>query len=161
MGADTFYQTGEGKGALDAFNRAHDDAAYEYGHGGYTGTLAEKGDFIDFTQRATTLGASPATRRKLAEWAYSSHFAYEEDGKKRIKGYVRIPVRATNTMFGVSGPAEMLVPVKVPQRYRQLVADMSAQTDDKWGPAGCIEVGREKGMKRGYRRYIFFGWASS
>lgn len=31
----------------------------------------------------------------------------------------------------------------------------------KWGPCGCIEMPREKGMPRGYRRYVFFGWAAS
>lgn len=31
----------------------------------------------------------------------------------------------------------------------------------KWGKAGCIELGREKGMPRGQRAFLFFGWGAS
>jgi len=44
-GADTFETIGQGKTAEEAFQRAREDAAYEHGHGGYTGTIAEKGGF--------------------------------------------------------------------------------------------------------------------
>ena len=43
MGAQQFFDTAKGKTPRDAFKNAHDDACYEYGHGGYSGTLAEKG----------------------------------------------------------------------------------------------------------------------
>ena len=45
MGADNFFTRGRGKTAKEAFRRAVDDAAWENGHGGYTGTIAEKHDF--------------------------------------------------------------------------------------------------------------------
>lgn len=45
MGANTFYAEAEGATAQDAFSKAVDDAAFEYGHGGYTGTIAEKDTF--------------------------------------------------------------------------------------------------------------------
>ena len=47
MGAQEFFQRAKGKTAKDAFLMARDQAAYEHGHGGYTGTLAEKSGFIE------------------------------------------------------------------------------------------------------------------
>jgi len=35
----------------------------------------------------------------------------------------------------------------------QLIDDGDPRVDDKWGPAGCIDMGGGK--------YLFFGWASS
>jgi hypothetical protein len=46
MGAQQFYTWGRGKTAKDAFNQAVSDARYEHGHGGYTGTIAEKFEFV-------------------------------------------------------------------------------------------------------------------
>ena len=45
MGADVFFTNASGKTAQEAFNEAVDQARYDYGHAGYTGTLAEKDDF--------------------------------------------------------------------------------------------------------------------
>lgn len=30
----------------------------------------------------------------------------------------------------------------------------------KWEACGCIELPREKGMKRGHRLFLFFGWGA-
>jgi len=46
MGASDFYTTGRGRNAQKAFNTAREQALHEYGHGGYTGSLAEKSDFV-------------------------------------------------------------------------------------------------------------------
>lgn len=46
MGACTFYTEQEGPNAKAAFEDAVDQAQYDYGHAGYTGTIAEKGDFV-------------------------------------------------------------------------------------------------------------------
>ena len=45
MGAMTFEDLARGKSAKLAFSAAVEQAAYEHGHGGYTGTLAEKHQF--------------------------------------------------------------------------------------------------------------------
>jgi hypothetical protein len=45
MGAEQFTCYASGKNAKAAFNAATEDAAWECGHGGYTGTIAEKSDF--------------------------------------------------------------------------------------------------------------------
>ena len=45
MGATTFGTTAKGKTAQAAFVKAIKAAQYEYGHRGYTGTIAEKSSF--------------------------------------------------------------------------------------------------------------------
>ena len=45
MGATDFYQTATGKTAREAFNNAVKQAQWDYGHAGYTGTIAEKDGF--------------------------------------------------------------------------------------------------------------------
>ena len=42
MGATNFYCEAEGKTLSEAFRNAVDEAYYQYGHGGYTGSIAEK-----------------------------------------------------------------------------------------------------------------------
>jgi hypothetical protein len=47
MSAEQFYHESAGKTAKIAFDNAVDSAAYDCGHGGYTGTIAEKTSFIE------------------------------------------------------------------------------------------------------------------
>ena len=50
MGGCTFITSGEGKSAQEVFDKLKKQAQYDYGHSGYTGTIAEKDSFtmIDF-----------------------------------------------------------------------------------------------------------------
>jgi len=45
MGADVFMTTAKGSDARNAFTNALQEALHDCGHGGYTGTIAEKRDF--------------------------------------------------------------------------------------------------------------------
>ena len=45
MGACEFVSSGKGKSAKEAFSNVVSNARYENGHGGYTGTIAEKSAF--------------------------------------------------------------------------------------------------------------------
>ena len=96
MGACDFQCKAKGASAKEAFQNARARAQYENGHGGYTGTIAEKHEFkmIPLPQ-----GADP----------------YVESSRMIDAGDPRI--------------------------------------DDKWGPAGCFDLGNGE--------YLFFGWASS
>jgi hypothetical protein len=58
MGASTFEVYQQGADAQEAFTKAREQAAFEHGHSGYTGTLAEKYDFT--IARPTTLTYSGA-----------------------------------------------------------------------------------------------------
>lgn len=46
MGSEFFVTVGKGKTAEDAFHEARERAYYDYGHRGYTGSLAEKDTFV-------------------------------------------------------------------------------------------------------------------
>ena len=95
MGADVFYNQSKGKTAKEAFDAAQEEAWYEYGHRGYTGTIAEKDSFtmIDLPE-----GRDP--------------FEYAEE----------------------------------------LIDKYDSRIDNKWGPAGCFDLGNGE--------FCFFGWAS-
>ena len=45
MGAEQFFTRETGATAREAFKNAVEEAQYEHGHGGYTGTIAEKDGF--------------------------------------------------------------------------------------------------------------------
>ena len=95
MGDYVFITTAKGSDARNAFISAVREAQYECGHGGYTGTIAEKHNFN-------------------------------------------------------------VIPLKEglePREYAdKLIDDCDPRIDDKWGPAGCFDLGGG--------RYFFFGWAS-
>ncbi len=46
MGAESFMNDAKGENVTEAFRDAVEDEAYESGHGGYSGTLAEKHEFV-------------------------------------------------------------------------------------------------------------------
>ena len=96
MGADTFTTRAKGKTPKEAFAAALDQAQYDHGHSGYSGTIAEK---HAFTVIPLPQGKEPGA------------YAYE------------------------------------------LIDARDRRIDDKWGPAGCIDLGKGE--------YLFFGWASS
>ena len=49
MGAAAFITEARGRNAQEAFHSAVERALYEHGHGGYTGTIAEKTGFVGIT----------------------------------------------------------------------------------------------------------------
>ena len=54
MGASPFTTTATGTTAAHAFHAAQEEAFWHHGHGGYTGTIAEKDRFLEFTPRNGT-----------------------------------------------------------------------------------------------------------
>ena len=95
MGGTTFMVTVEGKTSQDAFRAAQEKARYEYGHRGYTGTIAEKDSVV----------------------------MIDLPKGKNARDYAD-----------------------------KLIDNRDKRIDDKWGPAGCFDLGKGK--------YFFFGWAS-
>ena len=96
MGASTFYTVQSGKTANEAFNSAVASAQYDFGHSGYTGSIAEKDSFVK----------------------------------------IEVPNGVDPYVFA-----------------DKLIDDCDERIDDKWGPAGCIQLEDEL--------FYFFGWASS
>jgi len=46
MGAEVFFNRSSGENAEEAFNKAVEQACYDFGHSGYTGTIAEKDSYV-------------------------------------------------------------------------------------------------------------------
>ena len=103
MGANTFSNFRKTDdltptGRKKTFAAAVEQAQYDEGHGGYTGSIAEKTEYV--------LVGTRKTLEEARVWA------------------------------------------------DDLIEKADHRIDDKWGPAGCIEVEEPKG-------FLFFGWASS
>lgn len=96
MGATDFYTRASGASAQEAFRAAREEAQHEHGHGGYSGTIAEKSEFVTIP---------------LPEGIEASAYA------------------------------------------EMLIDKQDKRVWDKWGPAGCFDLGGGQ--------YYFFGIASS
>lgn len=70
MGADTFIEIGTGTDVQVVFQELRTAAAYEYGHGGYTGSLAEKDSVIELPVApfADQAAAVDYAQKLLGDW---------------------------------------------------------------------------------------------
>lgn len=80
MGATEFMARAEGVDATSAFRAAREEAAWEHGHGGYTGTIAEKQTFA-MIRVPDVVGLPTAA----AAVAYARHLIDEDDRRIRDK----------------------------------------------------------------------------
>ena len=109
MGAESFVCTSCGVDAKEAFKFAVEQAQYDHGHAGYTGTIAEKDAFV----------------------------------------MLKYPGNLEAVKCGNENPRNLA--------YQHCD---DAEVQDKWGPAGCWDVGITlQGETR--HTFVFFGWASS
>jgi len=67
MGAVNFEVIAYTENAREAFRNAVERARWEYGHGGYTGTIAEKDGFVDFSDRVP-VEAREAAIKSISAW---------------------------------------------------------------------------------------------
>jgi hypothetical protein len=81
MGANQFSTRARGTTAEIAFRAAVDEAGYEHGHGGYSGTIAEKRSFVVI---------SVPKGRDPAEYANSDEAMAKVDDKWGPAGCVKI-----------------------------------------------------------------------
>jgi hypothetical protein len=177
MGAWFSDTTAVGRTAGEAFSRAQDDARYEYGHGGYTGTIAEKDGYvlIDLpkgltAERLVRLACDVEFEGTVDSWELRSAREYAATAPK---GHVRSAKAALRR-----AEKDHAKQVKQAERFwkklRPEVADavrLAAEIacGDKWGPVAAVELrGAEAtaakkwhGAKRGQKVYRFFGYASS
>jgi hypothetical protein len=207
MGAETFETFGYGKTAQEAFSVARKDAQYEHGHGGYTGTIAEKQNFtvIDLDaeiahtiewlqgQRSylTVAGqkklqqeiaklekaaseANKASRWNQADRIHNKIYELKNVSVMEIQEYVG--GKWVKLSMGAScrkRRQEIDAKIKILKAKRKVTREQKAEIvvdylfgkndrriNDKWGPAGCIQLDKVKG-KRGVYQFLFFGWASS
>lgn len=111
MGGTEFWVEGRGATAAEAFNAARAEAQYEHGHGGYTGTIAEKmGHKVFHLPFGVGL-------EQVAKWLDA---AWKNDPEG----------------FGIVRDL-----TAVPPAYERLMQDILAVYDDKFGPAVCLPAG--------------------
>jgi hypothetical protein len=135
MGADQFEVTIFMDNPQEAFDIAKDQAYYDHGHSGYTGTIAEKDGFvvIDLPE-----GMTVETALKLMD-EYQSR-----DYEKRCHSPGQVwEIRKDH--------------IPLPEEHLPLLKRMSDIYDDKWGPALCLKT-KDKDGNIGW---IFCGMASS
>jgi hypothetical protein len=155
MGANEFGEYSFGKTAEEAFRKAVDQALHMHGHGGYTGTIAEK---TAFELVSLPRGLTYARAMKLIGEFGDRIYAIEnlewngEDPKAKRKA------KAARVWL------EKLDPF-----IRSFLKRCYKLTDDKWGPALALKVSgkdakeyRERHQLKGKRGdvYFFSGLAS-
>lgn len=134
MGAAQFTTIAVGKDAKEAFASATSDARYMSGHGGYTGTIAEKSDFCLFTLR-DDIGVRVS---QIANWALDyrgSDDSMRPEVPAALRGTVAAIGRGVMDKWGPAGCIE--VKGQAADYYRK-DHNLSADT----------------------RVFYFFGWAS-
>jgi hypothetical protein len=67
MGAVPFEEYADGADVDTAFEEARENTLYENGHGGYTGTIAEKSDYVIVTHTPVDLDQAQALARELID----------------------------------------------------------------------------------------------
>jgi hypothetical protein len=172
MGAVDFQTYGLGRDAREAFKQAVESAQWEYGHGGYTGTIAEKPSYslVTLPPRVTT--------DKFLRWLQIeawSDVSWAREELKRLE-HTRAPRGAGETWR--KRKADLRKQIKqaererasIPAQHRALVERCAKTFDDKWGPALAFEVRGTEAKKvkawaglKGTRKrvFCFCGLASS
>jgi len=153
MGATTFHTTALGKDADEAFRRATDEALYDYGHAGYTGTIAEKDGYHLFELPKGVTAQRVLDKIDDAHWAmiveqnptvYSGRHDRPNARQRAALAYLR-------------------------KHFGSDAARIMDTYDDKWGPALCLQVTgaaaatvKERARRKGThdKVFIFCGYAS-
>jgi hypothetical protein len=102
MGATTFANVGRGATAQEAFGGLVSAARYEYGHGGYTGTIAEKSGFQEFPVPA---GVTP---EQLVRWVEGFDIDGDVDASEIPAEYVALVRKIYKVWDDKWGPAACL-----------------------------------------------------
>lgn len=166
MGATTFETYGMGRDVDSAFRAARDHAFYMHGHGGYTGTLAEKGSY-QVVRIPAGVRCSP---KKFLD------LLYEMEDFVSV-GYLRGDLKWCKTAAEKRALESQIKKEERKQAsfWRKNIAlkatlEHAAITyQDKWGACLAIQVGGAQavGIKREAGRagtrdqvWLFCGWAS-
>jgi hypothetical protein len=132
MGACDFEAYGTGKTVGEAFGSAVNEAQWEHGHGGYSGTIAEKHGFSLIPD--SVIVDKSIRPRQLVGLLWEALYE-DEDGE----GEARVKL------------ATVLSPAADVRRILEMM-------EDKWGDALAL---RAPDTEAGEKRWLFFGLASS
>jgi len=148
MGACGYETLSHGSTVGDAMFAAVGEAQWEHGHGGYTGTIAEKGDWVEFDLPPRVTAAKVLHLLYVATYPATTAASRKQDRTER---------RAWDGLVAIFGEREAL-------RLLELF-------NDKWGPAVALPVRGKaladykqrngiKRMPRGGGVWLFCGYAS-
>jgi len=160
MGANQFAVRGEAWTAEEAFRQAVEEAQYEHGHGGYSGTIAEKDSFRTRTPPTldTTVEAWRAWYDQIDEghdkWGPAECVVLREPEEPRRLTKAQAE-KLARERFGES--AEIVV-----TRARGAASAVVGVGSRVMASAQGKDAGDARGRlfaKKGL--YLFFGWASS
>ncbi len=150
MGAEQFEVEANGKDMKEAFQFAVDTAFYDYGHAGYTGTIAEKSDAYLIPTPAGVLAQDVKKMIETAQgWNNVPHTWPNQTPEQKAKQeeYHSASKEAFKQVVKWYGEAE--------------ATKIIEKSDGKWEDAVAIELTDDEHPKDGERWFLFFGWASS
>lgn len=183
MGSASFYYIAEGRTPEEAFRNAREDALYDYGHAGYTGTIAEKHEFVILDENWKTLKerlakavkymrafikklrATPKKRYDPESFYNELHrnvnplyelYVYHLPKKKGIA--LEVLMAEAKRIRGLRNKCNSKMTTQ--EVGEMLVSIGDIRIDDKWGPAGCLDMDPRLTGKRKPKRFFFFGYAS-
>jgi len=157
MGATEFAIDNVGKDTGDAFDKQVASDRYNFGHSGYTGTMAEKDGFVLINRPPRiTAGRLMDTIIDATQWM----FWLDTDEKYR-HAYAKPKARCRDAWERLN----KWYPDRTGRRPGG-ARDICNTYDEKWGPALAVEQSpaekkeRWKGLPRGTKTFLFFGMAS-
>ncbi len=172
MGAWNFQNTEVAKTPEQAFKTAVDNARWEHGNGGYTGTIAEKPGFVLFTLPPRV------TVAKFLGWIASEEasgmgveYAREDLHQIRMAGLGKAQILAAEKTLRQAEKDAARFWKTVPEAARETVRKAARLYNQKWNEAVAVEMtGAERKAfldrrpvlkQRGIRVFVFAGLASS
>lgn len=177
MGADFFETTATGRNSREAFRQAREDAGYESGHGGYSGTIYEKHDYVLFTlpprltaKRLVSLVCEVEYEGVADNWNLTQAKRYAATAPKGQVRKAKAALRQAERDHAKSVKrAERFWKALSPEVAELVREAARVANDDKWGPAAAVElrgseaaaVRKYRNVKRGEKVFLFFGYASS
>jgi hypothetical protein len=180
MGACTFITRSQGRNPEEAFQRAVRAAEEKFGEEGFTGSIAEKKDFVlihDNWESLQTRYTSAIQKMRSFKEQLKSIAPFHFDAwefQKRLLLEVReyaipythdVPQRKKKALETMTREISRLVkersvchPKMTAETIARKLLDLEdSRTEMKFGPAGCIELTKEREEEEKSRHFLFFG----
>ena len=164
MGATEFAIDNFGKTVGEAYTKQVASDRYDFGHSGYTGTLAEKDGYVLINRPPRVR----ADRLKDIIFDAEQWMFWLDTDKEYRHCYVDPPAKCRKAWERLS---EWYPPRGAVHNSGAIHVGMDARDickthDDKWGPALAVELSpaekkeRWNNLPRGSKAFLFFGMAS-
>lgn len=164
MGAETFTSAAKGTDLREAFSAAIEQAQYDYGHAGYTGTIAEKHDVVVIESTPMSEQDADALANRLIskddprisdKWGPAGAIAIASGTSTQT---VEIPAEPDG-FPGLRAAADAaLGTLPMGQSITEVTSKLYETTDTGRPCKGTLTVTLSGNEHTGW---LFFGWASS